>query len=808
MLLKKIFFVCCLCFSMSVSAANIKHIKRISIRGIQNISANNILRTVQCNLVKDNTSINVSKTLSCLLKTNHFIHINTCKLNDTLVFSAQEHPIIRNISISGINDKQCKYYTALLRKFNIKKNRFFYIFNFKKFCWYLKKSYELNGYFNVYCTLKIIRYSNNTVQLKIMLHNGPELCISKIMVHDNKIFSKRKLLQNLPQYQDSLLWNFFEYHKYDSMSFKKSLHALYDFYTHNGYLDFKINKIKKCYSTNKKDINVKININEGSQYHIKKIFINTCDNLCVGVSVNDIKKNLLNMPYCTAVISQAKKDFKNLFLKKGLLNTRVLLHTELDKKNHVVFLYVVIDSKKQFFIKNIFFSGNYDIEHKFLNKFMYKHKNDFFDINLIKQACDSMFNTDLFNDLNVYATNKIYDNKVDVYFSFKENDNTRNINISTNYQKGRGLLLQLLLIEKNLFNTGNQLYVKMLRNVYDTRLKIHLLRPLSVFKNFFFKSHAFVNCIHEKYAVHNNYINKLFGCSTSIYTPTIKHKKFSILCGYEKVQIFCISPHVAALKYLASLPKDFFLNSQINNFRVNDFFIKYKFDFNNIRTKDFYKIGTHIKFIGKLMLPYSDNFYHKILFKINQYFPLENMYDLMVHNFLEFGSGLTLSKNAFPFYENYQFNKKTRKSGFRDNSIGPVAIYYKNSIQTVSDSKKHVVSKFYSSADSIGGNMMIHANSELLFPEVRILKKIFQLFQAGVFLDAVNIWDTNWKNNVALYSIKNAITNIKPDDIHLSAGTFIRLSSIFGPVTFTYAFPLYPYHLPRHCLNRFSSNFV
>ncbi|VFP81071.1 Outer membrane protein assembly factor BamA [Buchnera aphidicola (Cinara kochiana kochiana)] len=809
MLLKKIFFICCLFFSVSVSAVNMKHIKRISVCGVKHVSRDNILKTLQLNSFNDNTCINVSKIIALLLRTNYFMKIHTSRLNDTLILSVQEFPIITDISILGVNNKKLKYFNKLLNRFKVKKNKSFNIFNFNNFFLYLKKAYQLQGYFSIHCALKIVRYPDNTVQLKIIFKEEPISLISKIFIYGNKNFYKKKVLQDLNQHDNNLLWNFFDFNRCDYTTFKKSLRALYNFYIRHGYLDIKINIAKQHYSRDDKCIDLKININEGSRYYIKKIFIDEHKGLCSNKFVHDIQKYVLNAPYCESTISQLKKDFKNIFLKMGLLNTRILLHSELNKKNHTICLYILLDLKKQYFVNKINFSGNSFIDQKFLNIFIYNHKNDLFNINLIKKSCHDLFKTSLFNNIKVCVKKHLYSNdKVDIYYYFKKCDNTRNVSVSTSYENGRGVLLKFLLLEKNFLNAGNELCITVLKNIYDTNLKIHLLKPLRLLKNFFLKSNAFVNVMKERYIFPNTSTNKLFGFDTSCYTPKIKNKKFSVTCGYEKTKILLTSPHIVLLKYLSSFSKKFFLNSKIDNLIVNDFFVKYMFDFNNIKEKNFFKMGTHIKFLGKLTLPFSDNFYHKIFFSINQYVPLEKIYDITIHNFLEFGSGLTLGHHIFPFYENYKFYHKNTKSGFKDNSVGPIAIYYKNSNDHSANSKQNIVSHFYPSTDFIGGNMMVHANVELSSPKITILKKIFQIFQAGVFLDAINIWDTNWKNTISLYSIKESLTIGQPNYTYLSAGTFIRWYSIFGPITFTFAFPLHPHNISNYFLNRFSVNFL
>ncbi|VFP84916.1 Outer membrane protein assembly factor BamA [Buchnera aphidicola (Cinara splendens)] len=808
MLYKKFFFICCMVFSFSVSATKIQHIKRVSICGIKNISKNSILRTLQSNFLKKRSVMDVSNLILCLRNTNRFIKINTTTVNDTLILSVQEFPTINKISYVGVNHIKNKNINVMLKKFNLIEKGFFCRVNCNSFFSILKKKYENKGYLNAKFRLIIIRRTNNTVNLKIIVDEGIPSVISRIDMNDEKNFFKKKIFTDLSISKTNLLWNFFSIHQYNSIKFKNLLRELHSFYIRNGYLDFKIKSVQKYCSTDKKNIVIKINIYTGLQYYIKHVCLHECDKLYNYSIINQVQKKLSHSLYCESTLYQAKMYFKHIYLPLGISNTRFFFHSEINKNNHSVCLYVGVDVLKPCIINNVYFSRNSNISSKFINCYTNHSKHDFFNENYIIKSCKNLFKTGLFNRIQVYVKQHANNsNKIDIFYSFKVSTNTRTFNVSTNYGKDRGLLLQLLLLDKNLIGTGSELYVRILKNFADTDVKIHVLKPVGFLKNFFLKSDMFYNFVHKRYFFAHKYIDKLFGFSSSLYTSNLKHKKFSVSFEYEKIKIMCKTPYITLYQYFSSLSEKLRLKPNISDFFVNDFFIKYIFDFNNIKEKDFLKKGCHVKLIGKFTLPFSDNFYHKLFFNVNQYVSLKNIYNSILHNFLEFGTGFTSGKYVFPFYENYKFYNKKTKSGFQDNSIGPTAVYYEHKNDLV-DGQEHQSSlNLFPSTKHIGGNILVHANTELLFPNIHIVKKIFNMFQAGLFLDAVNIWDTSKNNTIPLYLISNE-NNIKnSDSAHISIGAFIRWMSFFGPITFYASAPLHPYNAPNNCLDEYGMNF-
>ncbi|WP_172598448.1 outer membrane protein assembly factor BamA [Buchnera aphidicola] len=800
--------MCCMVFSFSVSATKVQHIKRVSIRGIQNISKNSILRVIQSNVLKNRNLMNVSNLIVCLKNTNRFIKINTVKCNDTLILSIREFPKINSISVIGINHIKVEYINFMLKKFSFTKKGFFCMVNCNDFFSNLKKKYEHQGYLSVKFKLMIIRNINNTVELKVIVDEGIPSIVSRIYINDEKNFLKKKIFANLSVSKNNLLWNFFSVHQYNSVQFKNLLHKLHIFYVRQGYLDFKIKSVQKYLSVDKKNIIIKLNIYEGSQYYIKRILMHACDKLYDYSSIDKVQQSLLNSLYCESTINQAKIDFENVYSPFGLSNARVFFHSEINKRNHSVFLYVGTDVLERCTIENVFFSRHSKIGNKFLNIYVHHGKHDFFDENYVVRSCKNLFKTGLFDVIQVHAKKYLNNiNKIDIFYNFQVSKDTRKMNVSTNYDKNRGLLLKLFLLDKNLFETGSEFYVKVLKNFADTDVKIHLLKPVGSLKNFFFRSDFFYNFVHKRYLFAHKYIDRLLGFSSSLYTSSVKHKKFSVSFGYEKIKVICKTPYITLYQYFSSFSDKSLSTSKISNFFVNDFFIKYIFDFNNVKEKDFSKKGYHAKFVGKFTLPISDNFYHKLFFNFNQYVSWENIHDMILHNFLEFGTGFTSGNHVFPFYENYKFYSKKTKSGFQDNSIGPTAVYYRHKNNLISSQQNKNSSNLFASAKYIGGNVLIHANTELLFPNIQTVKKIFNVLQMGVFLDAVNIWNVSKSLSIPLYLISSSKSIRDLDSTHISVGAFMRWMSFFGPVTFDVSAPLYPYGVTSNRLNEYGMSF-
>ncbi|ABJ90622.1 BamA/TamA family outer membrane protein [Buchnera aphidicola] len=548
------------------------------------------------------------------------------------------------------------------------------------------------------------------------------------------------------------------------------------------------------------------NISNGKNIYIKKNKNFYCLNI-----LKSIKLNFLNYSKNFHLYKNKKKILKlnNYinFSKNNFFSLNKFNFLKFFNNKKIVNEIFFLNYFKNFYIKN---NINNTI---FLKKIISLHKLFFFHKNHNKKyLSNSFFLKNKFNNIcNInflnYKNNYIQ-KKLNIFknFNFKNIFNRRNIknfHISTSYDKDKGLFLQLLLLEKNIFNTNNELYFRILKNFIDTKINIYLIKSLTSFKDFFLKSDAFINHFKENNYSKKNYINKLFGFCSLLSSPIKNNKKFSMSLGYQNIKLSYISPHINLFQYLSSISKKFSLKTKRNTFFINDFFVKYMFDFNNIKEKNFFKNGVHAKILGKLSLPLFDNFYNKIFLKIHQYTSFKNLFNLVIHNVLELGFGSSLGKNVYPFYENYKFSKKNLRSGFKDNSIGPTAIYYKLNYNNIQNKEMLRTSKFYPSTDYLGGNEIIHLNTELLFPKVKVLYNFFKCFQIGFFSDIIRIVDHQWDNRMLLYSINKKMNFINPNKLYFSVGSFARLITSLGPISVTFSLPICPNDFSDSCFKKF-----
>jgi outer membrane protein insertion porin family len=135
----------------------------------------------------------------------------------------------------------------------------------------IKKHFVDKGYFN--CAVDIVQKADtspgNKVFVDITITKGKKVRIQDINFTGNQAFTDARLQKTFKKtHQKSL--NFFKSTKYIDAEFKEDKKKLIEFYNKNGYRDARILD-EKLFAINNKRLGLTIDLEEGVQYHIRKI---------------------------------------------------------------------------------------------------------------------------------------------------------------------------------------------------------------------------------------------------------------------------------------------------------------------------------------------------------------------------------------------------------------------------------------------------------------------------------------------------------------------------------------------------------
>lgn len=781
MLIKSFFIIFLMFFSTNVFSKNAWTIEKIQFKGLKNFSKDEVLKNIFFNVGSNVSENDIKNSIKSLFQTGKFKTIKIVYSGKTIIFKIKEQPIISNITFLGnkaIKDSVLKQY---LTKLGIKEGNFFNPFLNSIFVKNLKEFYSNVGRYN--SNIKILKKisSNNKVNLKILIYESNLLEINHIKIIGNNHFSQEKILSLFKLNDDKSWWNFLKKRFYYSEQLEEDLKNLTNFYLNKGYYYFNINKKIVHFLKNQNKVNITVYISEGKKYKVSNFFIN--GNL---LHYYQFIKNLIkinkNELYNKEKITLIVKKIQRFLFEKGYINPKIIVYPQIDFKEKKIILNFNIDIQKRYFVNRINFRGNELTQDIVLRREMKQIEGEWFNLKLIELGKRSLENIKFLRDITIQKkilSNK--DNGVDITYTLKEQP-TGTLNFGLGYGRDSGLSFNTSISQDNLFGSGNSLKASIIKNDNQKYADISIIYPYFTNDGTNLNTRLFYNDF--KYNINNfsNIIKSTSGFESDLSFLINTFNRINIGFGYTHNGL--INKEEKVVFKVKNTSNDKSLKDSL----VDDFTLNYSLMHDTLKHFYFPISGNQTYISGKNTIPGSDNNFYKFLFDSEQYIPLDKEKKFIFLTHVRAGIGNSLNKEKLPFYENFHAINSNNIRGFRANTIGPKKIYANSNLEKCLGHNKE--NFFCESIDSIGGNVMLISNLELITPIPLIKNKYSKFLRSSFFLDAGNIWDTMWKKkqniNFSQFPDYSSLNNI-----YASIGISLQWFSPIGPLVFSYAYPIH-----------------
>jgi len=168
-----------------------------------------------------------------------------------------------------------------------------------------------------------------------------------------------------------------------------------------------------------------------------------------------------------------------------------------------------------------------------------------------------------------------------------------------------------------------------------------------------------------------------------------------------------------------------------------------------------------------MTIPGSELEYYRINYSGQIFFPLHRLFTLRFRTDLGYGDSFG-STEVYPFYKNFFAGGTGSVRGFENNTLGP------RTTPSPLDT--------FGEPDPIGGNVLIEASAEILFP-LPFIKDQRQI-KSAFFLDAGNVFNTDCLDISAICLAPSE------GELRYSFGLAITWITGFAPISFALAVPL------------------
>ena len=330
-------------------------IKSIDVVGNDRISKESI---IIFSGVKINDEIELNETNKILKKiyeTNFFRSVKTSLVNNKLIISVEENPIIGEIKIEGIKAK--RIVKILKDNISLKSRSSYSEFTVKRDVEIIYDVLKNLGYYFSNVNLLLADRSKNIIDITYEIDLGDKSKINKIIFTGNKAFKENKL-KSIITSEEYKFWKIISGRKYlleSTVNLDKRL--LKNFYLNKGYYNVKINS-SFAKLNDKSNFELIFNITEGEKYFFNNL------NLNIPVDFNkenynevyDLFSSLSGKPYSILRIEKIINLIDRISTNEQFISINSTVKESI-VNNKIDLIFEVAETEK-FIIKKINFSGN------------------------------------------------------------------------------------------------------------------------------------------------------------------------------------------------------------------------------------------------------------------------------------------------------------------------------------------------------------------------------------------------------------------------------------------------------------------
>ncbi|MCV6824315.1 MULTISPECIES: outer membrane protein assembly factor BamA [Halocynthiibacter] len=222
----------------------------------------------------------------------------------------------------------------------------------------ITEAYEVSGRLAATVTPKIIRRSDNRVDLVFEVTEGKTVEIERLSFLGNRVYSDRRLRRVLETKQAGLLRTFVQADTFvaDRIEFDKQI--LKEFYNDNGYIDFQTLSVTSELAQERDGVFLTFRIREGQQFRVGRVSV--VSEIPEADPADFERQNRLRTGkvYSPLTVEASVTRMENLALKKGYSFVRVEPRITRNSRNRTLDIQLALVRGPRVFVERIDIEGN------------------------------------------------------------------------------------------------------------------------------------------------------------------------------------------------------------------------------------------------------------------------------------------------------------------------------------------------------------------------------------------------------------------------------------------------------------------
>jgi outer membrane protein insertion porin family len=560
-------------------------------------------------------------------------------------------------------------------------------------------AYRVSGRLAASVTPKIIRRSDNRVDLVFEITEGKVVEVERLSFVGNRAFSDRRLRQVLETKQAGLLRNLIQRDTFVAERLTLDKQVLTEFYLSRGYIDIQITDASAEVSRERDATFVTFTIREGQSYSIGKVTVVSEVEGADAADYEAVTKIRTGQTYSPLLIDNNITRMETLALRQGLNFVRVEPRITRNERDQSVDIEFAIVRGERVFVERIDIEGNATTLDQVVRRQFRTVEGDPFNPREIRQSAERIRALGFFSDAQVNAEPGSAPDQVVVNVDVEEQP-TGSLSLGLSYSVANGTGVNVGFSETNFLGRGQRLSVNLSSGTDTQNSSFSFTEPALLGRDLSFSVGAYYRTSDSDNSV---YDTRNIGLTTGIGFPLGEQSNLDLRLRYSEDLMENYDGDSAILV------------AETDQGALRTFSLGYTYEYDTRITglnpkggvllrfgQDFAGLGGDTEYIETTALALAET---KVL---NEEVTLRAVF--------EGGAITSLGGNVSRVTERYFGNSKIR--GFEPNGIGPRDL-------AATDE------------DALGGNLFAVARFEAEFPLG--LPEEYGI-TGGAFLDVGSVW--------------------------------------------------------------------
>ena len=397
----------------------------------------------------------------------------------------------------------------------------------------IAETYAVMGRLAARINPKVIKKSENRVDLIFEIFEGGVIEIQKIGIVGNKAFSDRRLRRVLSTKQAGPFRAFVRSDTFveERIEFDKKL--LKEFYISRGFVDFRVNSVNAELTEERDGYFVVFNITEGQQFSVGNVALETSLKELDTVEYYEILKLKSGSVYSAKVTELDVEKIERLALKNGLDFIRVRPNITKDRSSLELNVTYLIERGPRVILERINIAGNTATLDKVIRRQFRAAEGDPFSARRIRQATDRIRSLGFFETVDVSAREGKRKDSVIVDVLVKEKP-TGSVSLGGSYSTSSGFGLLLEYAERNFLGRGQDFRLKYNSGVGSRTYSLGFIEPEFLSPGL---SLGLSSKFTETEKENSNYDTTILDVSPQVSFPISDFSKLSVSIGYNETEL-------------------------------------------------------------------------------------------------------------------------------------------------------------------------------------------------------------------------------------------------------------------------------